>query len=137
MQNKGTHLDIPEIFDSFTQKSSRLLFIGTIMVYPWILCDALWASIQGWKNIGAQAIMPEQLIFRIHVMKVETPVSCTDQSARDEKWGLINDLILPSWYAASQNEQTLCRRQTSFFDEWEAKRLLAAKQIEMHYSTTS
>jgi hypothetical protein len=89
------------------------------------------------EKILALTIMPEQLIFRIHVMKVETPVSCTVQSARVEKWGLINDLILPSWYAASQNEQTLCRRQTYFFDEWEAKRLLATKQIEMHSSTIS
>ncbi len=36
------------------------------------------------KNIGAQAIMQEQLIFSNHEMEVETPVSSTGQSTSDE-----------------------------------------------------
>jgi hypothetical protein len=82
-------------FDSLTQKASRLLFITTIIqvIDPWILDVACWDSIRGWKTIGSQAILLEQLIFRIHKMEVETPVSFTGQSTRCEKWGLINDLI--------------------------------------------
>jgi hypothetical protein len=36
--------------------------------------------------------MREKLIFSMHAIEVETPVSCTDQSSRDEKGGLIDDL---------------------------------------------
>ena len=51
---------------------------------------------------------------------------------RQNQW-----LELPNWYAASQNEQTICRRQTRFSGKWAAKRLLAAKKIEMHDPTWS
>ena len=53
-------------FDSLTRKASRLLLITTITVNQWIL-DAVWrASIQGWENIGSQAIMRKKMIFCIH-----------------------------------------------------------------------
>ena len=78
-------------FDALTQKASRLLFITTITVNQWIL-DAVWrASIQGWENIGAQAIMRKTMILCIHKMEVERPFSCIGQSIGDEKWDKIND----------------------------------------------
>ena len=78
-------------FDSLTQKASRLLLITTITVNQWIL-DAVWrASIQGWENIGSQAIMRKKMIFCIHKMEVEKPFSCIGQSTSDEKWDKIND----------------------------------------------
>ncbi len=71
----------------------RSLFITKFINYHWIL-DAVWrASIQGWENIGSQAIMRVQMIFGIHKMEVETPFSCIDQSTSDKKWGIINDRI--------------------------------------------
>ncbi len=123
-------------FDSLTQKASRLLFITTITVYHWIL-DAAWrASIQGWEKIGSQAIMQKKMIFCIHKMEVEKPfralVSPPVMKNEKNPW-----LELPNWYAASQNEQTLYRRQTHFFDKWAAKSLLAAQKIEMHDPTIS
>jgi hypothetical protein len=36
---------------------------------PWVLGAAQRISIQDRKNIGAQAFMPEQLIFSIHKME--------------------------------------------------------------------
>ena len=45
--------------------------------------------------IGAQAIIQEQLIFSIHEMEVETPLSCSGQSTSDEKWREINEWIYP------------------------------------------
>ncbi len=112
-------------FDLLAQKASRLLFITTITVKQWIL-DAVWqASSQGWENIGSQAIMRKKMIFCIHRMEVEKPFSCIGQSTSDEKWDIIND-----WNC--QNEQTLCRLKTRFFDKLDPKSLLAAKKIEMH-----
>jgi hypothetical protein len=101
-------------FDSLTRKASRLLFVTTITVNQWIL-DAAWrASIQGWENIGSQAIMPKKMIFCIHKMEVEKLFWCIGRSTSDAKWDKNQWLELPNWYAASQNEQTLCRRQTRF-----------------------
>ncbi len=58
-------------FDSLTQKASRLLLITTITVDHWIF-DAAWrASIQGWENIGSQAIMRKKMILCINKMEVE------------------------------------------------------------------
>ncbi len=78
-------------FDSLTQKASRLLFIITITVNQWILDAVWWASIQGWENIGPQAIMRKKMIFCIHKMEVERPFSCIGQFTSDEKWDKIND----------------------------------------------
>ncbi len=39
-KTKGHIRTFQRYFDSLTQKASRLLFIRTIIVYPWILCDA-------------------------------------------------------------------------------------------------
>ncbi len=73
-------------FYSLTQKASRLLCITTFTVNQWIL-DAVWrASIQGWENIGSQAIMRKKMIFIIHKMEVERPFSYIGQSTSDEKW---------------------------------------------------
>ncbi len=80
-------------FDSLTQKASRLLFITKITVADWILDPAWRASIQGWENIGSQAIMQKKLIYCIHKMEVKTPFSCIGQSTSDEKWGIISDWI--------------------------------------------
>ena len=78
-------------FDSLTRKASRLLFITTITVNQWIL-DAVWRdSIQGWENIGSQAIMRKKMILCIHKMEVEKPFSCIGQSTSDEKWDKNND----------------------------------------------
>ncbi len=80
-------------FDLLTQKASRPLFITTITVNQWIL-DAVWrVSIQGWENIGSQAIMLKKMIFCIHKMKVEKLFVCIGQSTSDEKWDKINDWI--------------------------------------------
>ncbi len=65
-----------------TQKASWLFFITTITVNQWIL-DAVWRAsimIQGWENIGSQAIMRKKMIFCIHKMEVEKPFSCIGQS---------------------------------------------------------
>ena len=51
---------------------------------------------------------------------------------RQNQW-----LELPYWYAASQNEQILCRRQTRFSGKRAAKSLLAAEKVEMHDPTWS
>ena len=65
-KTKGHIKTFQRYFDSLTQKASWLLFITTITVNQWIL-DAVWrASMQGWENIGSQAIMQKKMIFCIH-----------------------------------------------------------------------
>ena len=118
-------------FDSLTRKASRLLFITvtTITVNQWIL-DAVWrASIQGWENIGAQAIMRKKMIFCIHKMEVEKPFSCIGQSTSDEKWDKINDwnyqidMLLPkmSWHNVGARHVFLANEQQK--DCWQPKKL--------------
>ncbi len=80
-------------FHSSSQRASRLLFITTSIVDPWILAAAWWASIQRWKSNGAQAIMREKLIFSIPVMEVENPLSSCDLSTSDGKYHINNDWI--------------------------------------------
>ncbi len=90
-KTRGNIRAFQRYFDSLTQKASLLLFITTITVDHWIL-DAVWqASIQGWENIGSQAIMRKERFIRIHKLEVEKPFSCIGQSTSDEKWDIIND----------------------------------------------
>ncbi len=101
-------------FDSLTQKASRLFFITTITVHQWIW-DAVWrASIQGWKNIGSQGRLRPLcrkrwssvfIRWRLKSLFVHWSVHQL-WKMRQNQW-----LELPNWHAASQNEQTLCRRQ--------------------------
>jgi hypothetical protein len=81
-------------FNLLSKQASWLLFITTDIV------DDSWsldfgavrrASIQDWKNNGAEVFILELLIFSINVMEIETPFSSTGQSTSDEKQGSIND----------------------------------------------
>ncbi len=137
-KRKGYLSTIQRYFDSLSQKASRLLFITTIIVNPWIL-DAGWrASIKGCENIGSQAIMLEQLIFGIHKMEVETPFSCIGLSTSDEKWGIINEWIYQIDMLLPKTCRRLCRRQThSLTNEqqtvcWQPKKLAARKADANH-----
>ncbi len=130
-KTRGHFRTFPRYFDSLTQKASRLLLITTITVNQWILdlydgtasrvekilalkplCGKRWSSVFiRWRSKSLFRALSVHQWWKM----------------RQNQW-----LELPNWYAASQNEQTLCRRQTRCSGKQAAKRLLAAKKIEMH-----
>jgi hypothetical protein len=83
-------------------------------------CENSWSSVFLWCR--------SKRLFRA---LVSPPVWHQRRKMSFNQW-----IDLPSWYTASENEQTWCRRQTYIFDEWAAKSLLAAKKLRcmiLHY----
>ncbi len=112
MQNKGTHLDISEIFWFIDQKSL------SAVVYQNKHCLSLDFV---WCMMGQHTVL-EKYWRSSHLARTADLQyscyagwnACFAHWSVHQRWKMsFNQWIdLPSWYAASENEQTLCRRQT-------------------------
>ena len=137
MQNKGTHSDISEIFWFIVPKSLSAVVDHNNHCQSVDFGCCMTGQHPGLRKYWRSSHYAEKddLLYSLNggrkafFMHWSVHQWC---KMRQNQW-----LELPYWYAASQNEQTLCRRQTRFLDKRAEKSLLAAGKNEMHDHTWS